>query len=54
MWYNKNKKLKQKNKAIQRQVINLKYKILVKTPRMVVVGKKVENTNLDVLLEVSK
>jgi len=47
-------KLKKKKRALQRQVINLKYKILMTKPRMEVTGKKVKKMNLDVLAEVSK
>ena len=54
LWYKKNMKLKKKKRALQRQVINLKYKILMTKPRMEVTGKKVKKMNLDVLAEVSK
>ena len=46
--YKKNKKLKQNNTALKRKVINLKYKILMKRPRMAVAKKKIKNINLDV------
>jgi len=54
MWFNKNKKLKKKNKALHKQVINLKYKILMRKPRMAITEKKVKKMNLDVLADVSK
>ncbi len=41
-------------KALQRQVINVKYKILMKNPRMAVGGKKGKKMKLDVLVEVLK
>ena len=49
LWYKKNKKLKQKNRSLEIKVINLKYKILMKKPRMAVAKKKVKKINLDVL-----
>ena len=54
LWYKNNKKLKQKNRALQWQVINLKYKILMRKPRMEVGGKKGKKMELNVLAEVSK
>lgn len=54
LWYKKNKKLKQKNRALQRQVINLKYNILMKNPWMAVGGKKGKTMKLDVLAKLSK
>ena len=52
-WYKKNKKLKQNNRALKRKVINMKYKILMKNPRMAVTKNMVKKINLDVLAEVS-
>lgn len=39
-WYKNNKKLKKENKAMKREIINLKYKILIRKPRMAVTAKK--------------
>ena len=36
LWYKKNKKLKKANRSMKRKIINLKYKILMKKPRMAV------------------
>lgn len=49
------KKLKKKNKNLKIQIINLKYKIVMRKPRMVVAMaiKKENKLNLDVLVEVS-
>lgn len=49
LWYKKNKKVKQKNRSLKRQVINLKNKILIKNPRMTVVREKGKMMKLDVL-----
>ena len=40
--------------AMKRKIINLKYKILMKKPRMEVTVKRVKRMKLDVLEEVSK
>ena len=47
LWYKKNKKLKKENREMQREIINLKYKILMKKPRMPVVSRKKKKVNLE-------
>lgn len=54
LWYDKNKKLKEKKKSLKRKVINLKNKIMMKKPRMAVTKKKAKKTNIDVLAQVSE
>ena len=51
--FKKNKKLKKKNKQLNTQVINMKYKILMRKPRVVVTTRKENKIKLDVLAEVS-
>lgn len=40
LWYKNNKKLRKENKAMKREIINLKYNILMRKPRMAVNAKK--------------
>lgn len=40
LWYKKNKKMKKENRIMQREIISLKYKILMRKPRILVVAKK--------------
>lgn len=40
LWYKKNKKLKKENRLMQREIISLKYKILMREPRMPISTKK--------------
>lgn len=54
LWYKKNRKLKRKNKKLNRTLINLKYRLLMKKPRMPVSAKRCKKRKLDVLAEVSK
>jgi len=54
LWYKKNRKLKRKNKKLSRTLINLKYKLLMRKPRMVVSAKRNKKRKLDVLVEVSE
>ncbi len=54
LWHKKNRKLKRKNKKLSRTLINLKYKFLMRKPRMAVSAKKNKKRKLDVLAEVSK
>jgi len=51
LWRKKNKKLKRKNKKLNRALINLKYRFLMRRPRMEVGAKKIKK-RLDVLVEV--
>ena len=53
-WYKNNRKLKIKNKSLNMAVINLKYKLLMRKPRMAVTSKKSKRRKLDILAEVSK
>jgi len=54
LWYKKNRKLKRKNGSLNRIVINLEYRLLMKKPRMSVTSKKRKRRKLDVLAEESK
>lgn len=54
LWYTKNRKLKRKNKILNRIVIDLKYKLLMRKPRMAVTSKKSKRRKLDVIVEVSE
>lgn len=49
--HKKNRKLKRKNKKLNRALINLMYKFLIRKPRMGV-GAKKSKKRLDVLAEV--
>lgn len=51
LWHKNNMKLKRKTKKLKRALINLKYRFVMKKPRMVVVAKK-SKKRLDVLVEV--
>jgi len=53
LWHKKNRKLKGKNKKLNRALINLKYRFLMRKPRMAV-GAKQSEKRLDVLVEVSE
>ncbi len=53
LWHKKNIKLKRKNKKLNRALINLKYRFLMRKPRMAVGAKKIKK-RLDVLAKVSK
>lgn len=53
LWNKKNKKLKKKNNKLNRALINLKYRFLMRKPRMAVGAKKSKKRKLDVLAEVS-
>lgn len=52
LWHKKNRKFKRKNKNLNRALINLKYRFLMRKPRMAVAVKK-SKKRLDVLYEVS-
>jgi len=54
LWYKKNRKLKRKNKILNRAAINLKYQLLMRKPRMTVTSKKNKRRKLDILSEVSE
>lgn len=54
LWYKKNKKLKRKNKILNRTIINLKYMLLMRKPKMIVTSKKSKRRKLDVLEKVSE
>jgi len=54
LWYKKNKKLKRKNINLNKTVINIKYRLLMKKPRMAITSKRRKRRKLDVLVEVSK
>ena len=54
LWYKKNRKLKGNNRSLNRIVINLKYMLLMKKPRMAVTSMKSKRRKLDVLAEVSE
>lgn len=44
LWYKKNKNLKKENRIMQRNIINLKYKILMRKHRMPISAKKKKTT----------
>ena len=52
LWYKKNRKMKRKNKKLSRTLINLKYRFLMRKPRMAVSAKKSKKRKLDVLAKV--
>lgn len=54
LWYKKNRKLKKKNRSLNRIVINLKYRLLMKKPRMAITSKRSKRRKLDALAEVSE
>ena len=54
LWYKNNRKLKRKNRNLNRTIINLKYRLLMKKPRMAVSSKRSKRRKLDVLAEVSE
>ena len=45
LWYKKNKKLKKENRAMQREIINPNFNILMKKQRMEVATKKKKKVN---------
>jgi len=51
LWQKKNRKLKKKNIRLRRVLINLKFKCLMRKPRMTVVSRK-KKRRLDVLAKV--
>ena len=53
LWHKKNIKLKRKNRKLSRALINLKYRFLMRKPRMEVAAKR-SKKRLDVLAEVSE
>jgi len=53
LWQKKNRKLKKKRKRLSRALINLKFKCLMRKPRMMLVPRK-KRRRLDVLAEVSE
>lgn len=53
LWQKKNRKLKKKNRRLNRDLINLKFRCLMRKPRMKVVPRK-KKIRLDVLAEVSE
>ena len=52
--HKENRKLKKKNKKLNRTIINLKFKLLMKNTRMKLTSKRNIRIRLDVLVEVSK
>ena len=50
----KNRKMKRKNKKLNGTLINLKYRFLMRKPRMEVSAKKSKKRKLDVLAKVSE
>jgi len=47
LWYKNNKKLKKENKMMQREIISLKYKILMRKPRIPIASKKRKTMKLE-------
>lgn len=54
LWYKKNRKLKRKNRNMKKTIINLKYRLLMKKPKMAITSKKSKRRKLDVPAEVSE
>lgn len=52
LWYKKIRKLKRKNRNLNKTIINLKYKLLMKKPKMEVTSKRSKTRKLDVLAKV--
>jgi len=52
LWYKKSRKLKRNNNILNRAIINFKYRLLMRKPRMTVTSKKSKRRKLDVLEEV--
>ena len=52
--YKASEKLKKKNKKLSRALINLRFKLVIKKPRMPLNTKKSRKIKLDVLAEVSE
>lgn len=53
LWQKKNKKLKKRCRKLSRELINLKFRCLIRKPRMVVAPRK-KRRGLDVLAEASE
>jgi len=53
LWQKKNKKLKKKCRKLSRELINLKFRCLIRKPRMMVAPRK-RKRGLDVLVEASE
>ena len=51
--YKSSEKLKKKNKKLSRVLINLRFKLVIRKPRMPLNTKKSRKRKLDVLAEVS-
>jgi len=51
-WYKKNRKLKRKNRNLNKTIINLKNRLPLMKPRMAVTSKRSKRRKLDVLAEV--
>lgn len=54
LWDKKNRKLKKKNKKMNKALISLKYIFLMRKPRMAVGAKRSKKRKLDVLAKVSE
>jgi len=54
LWHKKNRKLKRKNKNLNRALINLKYRFFMRKPMMEICVKKSKKRKLAVLAEVSE
>ena len=52
--HKENQKLKKKNKKMNRALINLEFKLLIKKPIMTLTSKRNKKIRLDVLAEVSE
>ena len=53
-WHKKNRKLKKNNNSLNKAIINLKFKILMKKPKMTLNSKKNKIIRLDFLADVSE
>ena len=52
--YKANKKLKKRNKKLNRALIDLRFKLFMRKPRMALTTKRSRKRRLDVLAEVSE
>ena len=52
--YKASEKLKKKNKKLSRALINLRFKLVIRKPRMPLNTKQIRKRKLDVLAEVSR
>ena len=54
LFHKENRKFKKNNKRLKKAIINLRFKLLMKMPRMTLTSKRNRRIRLDVLAEVSE